>query len=420
MIGFLLSANMSQSLEDANPSPPPIPAEPQTKPKKSSRIDSVDALRGFALAGIMLLHNVEQFNYYHQPDREILFFKSFDPAVWTSLFFLFGGKAYAIFSLLFGFSFWVQFSRMQKKNYDMGGRFVWRMALLFLFGIVHSLYYSGDLLIFYATFGLGLVLFRKVSDGVVLAAALFLLLIPLEVWQLGHMLINPAYTPAFDLSWKYWGALAPAQGGGTFFELVKADITSGLAANVVWTWEVGRIFHIPGLFLLGMLAARRKAFTEMASKYWGWILASSLCVMVAIHFLSAQIETVITNEPLRKQMFLLVNPYDDVFFMLAIVSTFILLWRAGIGRWAFSFLIPYGRMSLTNYTTQALIGTFVYYEWGLGLHHYFGATLSLFTGIFLLGLQLIISHWWLTRFDQGPLEKLWRKAMWIGAPEKLR
>jgi uncharacterized protein len=388
--------------------------------KKSSRIDSVDALRGLALAGIMLLHNVEQFNYYHQPDLEITWFKALDPYVWSALFLLFSGKSYAIFSMLFGFSFWVQFSRMQEKHYDMGGRFVWRMALLFSFGLIHSIYYSGDLLIFYSTFGLGLVAFRKVSDRVVFAISVALLLMPLNLWQLGHMLLEPGYAPINNLSWKYWGQLSVAQGGGTFWELIKADIVSGLPANVIWTWESGRMFHIPGLFLLGMLAARRRVFTKMASGAWAWILVVAVCVFIPLHTLNGHLAGLVSNEALRNQIGGILSPYGDILFMLAIVSAFLLLWRAKIGERMFSFLIPYGRMSLTNYTTQALVGIFVYYQCGFGLHHYFGATLSLLTGATLLAGQLVISHWWLRHFNQGPLETLWRKAMWFGAPKGIR
>lgn len=351
---------------------------------------------------------------------EITWFKALDPHLWTGLFFMFGGKAYAIFSMLFGFSFWVQFSRMQAKNYDMGGRFVWRLALLFGFGLIHSVYYSGDLLIFYSTFGLGLVLFRKVPDRIVLVVSILLLLMPLNLWQLGHILTDPSYAPINNRSLKFWTELSFAQGGGTLLELVKADLVSGLPANVIWTWESGRMFHIPGLFLLGMLAARRKVFTEFTSKRWLTVFIVSVVTFIPVHMLIGRVYGHVSNEVLRTQICGILAPYGDVIFMLSIVSAFMLLWRAGVGKKVFSVLIPYGRMSLTNYTSQALIGVFVYYECGFGLHHYFGATLSVMTGAVLLICQLVISHWWLRHFNQGPLEMLWRKLMWYGAPERIR
>ena len=74
---------------------------------KSPRIEVVDALRGFAVMAIMLLHNIEHFNFYDFPTASSAFMEAMDKGIWETLFFLFSGKAYAIFSLLFGFSFFI-------------------------------------------------------------------------------------------------------------------------------------------------------------------------------------------------------------------------------------------------------------------------------------------------------------------------
>ena len=75
-------------------------------PKK--RINSIDALRGFALIGIMLLHCMERFDLTLAPVVESPFWQAIDTAVYDSLYFLFSGKSYAMFSLLFGLSFFMQ------------------------------------------------------------------------------------------------------------------------------------------------------------------------------------------------------------------------------------------------------------------------------------------------------------------------
>ena len=71
---------------------------------KSPRIEVVDALRGFAVMAIMLLHNIEHFNFYDFPTASSAFMEAMDKGIWETLFFLFSGKAYAIFSCG-GFSF---------------------------------------------------------------------------------------------------------------------------------------------------------------------------------------------------------------------------------------------------------------------------------------------------------------------------
>ena len=84
------------------------------------RIEVVDALRGFAVMAIILLHNIEHFNLYNFPEATTDFMKALDKGVWDTLFFLFSGKAYAIFALLFGFSFFIQFDNQARKGRTSG------------------------------------------------------------------------------------------------------------------------------------------------------------------------------------------------------------------------------------------------------------------------------------------------------------
>ena len=70
-------------------------------------------------------------------------------------------------------------------------------------------------------------------------------------------------------------------------------------------------------------------------------------------------------------------------------------------------LAPVGRMALTNYLTQSLISTFVFYgyaggQWGLSRAWQVVFVVTIF------GLQILFSHWWLSRFRYGPLEWVWR------------
>ena len=78
-----------------------------------------------------------------------------------------------------------------------------------------------------------------------------------------------------------------------------------------------------------------------------------------------------------------------------------------------SKLVPFGKMSLTNYIMQSMVGCFIYYRYGLGLVEYTGATYSLLIGICLFILQLYFCKWWISKYGQGPLERVWHKATWI-------
>ena len=70
-------------------------------------------------------------------------------------------------------------------------------------------------------------------------------------------------------------------------------------------------------------------------------------------------------------------------------------------------------MSLTNYLTQSMVGSFIYFGYGLSLYDDLGTTASFAVGILLFILQLGFCHWWLAHHKQGPFEGVWRKATWM-------
>jgi uncharacterized protein len=151
-----------------------------TSLSKSPRIEVVDALRGFAILSIMLLHNIEHFDFYYFPEQLPQWMKALDGNIWKTLFFIFSGKSYAIFSLLFGLTFFIQFNNQQKKGLDFSGRFAWRLFLLLIFGFINSMFYEGDILSFYAVLGIVLLPVRKLNDLWVFIIAVVFMLQPVE------------------------------------------------------------------------------------------------------------------------------------------------------------------------------------------------------------------------------------------------
>src|SRR6478609_2919265 len=94
------------------------------------RIPLLDVLRGFALVSIMLLHSIEHFDVYYFPETLPTWMKALDSKIWDTLFFLFGGKSYSIFALLFGVTYAIQLSRQEELGKQFAARFAWRMLLL--------------------------------------------------------------------------------------------------------------------------------------------------------------------------------------------------------------------------------------------------------------------------------------------------
>ena len=96
---------------------------------KTSRIEVVDALRGFAVMAILLVHNLEHFIFPVYPESSPEWLTILDNGVLNVIFSLFAGKSYAIFALLFGFTFYIQSHNQLLKGKDFGYRFLWRMIL---------------------------------------------------------------------------------------------------------------------------------------------------------------------------------------------------------------------------------------------------------------------------------------------------
>ena len=101
---------------------------------------------------------------------------------------------------------------------------------------------------------------------------------------------------------------------------------------------------------------------------------------------------------------------NNVAVTFILISVFVILYKRTKPQKFLEKFIPYGKMALTNYCGQSVIGTFLLFGWGLG---YIGELRNLYTfGIALLviALQMILSKWWLSKFKYGPLEWLWRSA----------
>jgi uncharacterized protein len=410
---------MRGCVPDAIPAPTRVVTAPAfVTPQSNERLLVIDALRGFALAGILILHHIERFNYFLGSPRNPAWAQAWDGSVQSFFFFIFGSKSYAIFSMLFGFSFWMMYSKRQAQGYDFSGRFVWRITLLAGFGLIHSLYYpGGDLLLWYALWGLLVVVVRKWSDRSLFLLAIALLLQPQYLWRIFRLLTDGQYTLPADHTWALMQNVMRMDADGSFLPWMYASITDGFMANASWMWAHGRLLHIPGLFLIGMLACRRKVFTDMVSRRWIVLGASALALWVPVfaflHSLSAWERT-----PLVRTLASLAEAYGNVALTVVVVSLFILIWRTRPGEWLLSVFVAHGRMSLTNYMLGSLCGVFIYFNWGLRLFPFCGATISVFIGFFMLTLHLAGSRLWLRYFGQGPMEKLWRRLTWPGRSGK--
>jgi uncharacterized protein len=196
---------------------------------------------------------------------------------------------------------------------------------------------------------------------------------------------------------------------------VVGNLTLGKIASLLWSWENGRFFQAPALFMFGMLLGRKQLFTTTVenTQFWSKVLRYAIIFFVPLYFLKTHIVDLIARVTVSNKLTIIFASWSNVAFMSILVSSFVLLYQKESVNKIFSKLIPFGKMSLTNYIMQSMIGSFIYYRYGLGLFEYTGATFCLLIGIVLFFIQLAFCTWWLKTHKQGPLETIWHKATWI-------
>ena len=174
--------------------------------KPSERYVILDALRGFALIGIILANYPEFSLYTFQPDEVAAAMPTagIDRAVRFLQYVFVDGKFYTLFSLLFGIGFSIIISHAQAKGVAGFRLFYRRMAVLMLIGFVHLMFiWSGDILMLYALMGMALPLFRHASDRSLLRWAAFFLLLPVVVDVCTGLSGVSLSAPAVRAQWHY-------------------------------------------------------------------------------------------------------------------------------------------------------------------------------------------------------------------------
>ena len=382
---------------------------------KGPRIEVVDALRGFAVMAILLVHNLEHFIFPVYPTDSPSWLNILDQGVLNSVFALFAGKAYAIFALLFGFTFYIQSNNQKKQGKDFGYRFLWRLVLLVVFATLNAAFFpAGDVLLLFVVVGIVLFLTRKWSDKVIFITAVIFLLQPVEWYHYIASLINPAHQLPDLKVGEMYGVVADYTKTGDFWNFILGNITIGQKASFLWAVNAGRCFQTAGLFLLGSYIGRKQLFVmnENNSVFWIKTLIISAISFAPLYTLK---ELIMTNDAMIQQSVGTVfDMWQKLAFTLVLVASFVLLYQRKNFNKAVTDLRFYGKMSLTNYISQSIIGAIIYFPIGLYLAPYCGYTISLLIGFFVFLLQVKFCKWWLASHKQGPLEYIWHKWTWIG------
>ena len=375
------------------------------------RLQHIDALRGFALFGILLLHAHGNFGINAEAAMEILPNPKLNSLASQFITFLVSNKAFAMFSIMFGFGFYLQLYKGSFSGSNFTRIYTWRLFILLVFGYIHSMYFRSDILTKYALIGFVMLLLHKLRPRYILLLAFLLLLQIPEIIQLIKSLRIPDYQITPNANPLLWERLSEISESGSFAELVKLN----MGAVFIEMWKLnfsrGRIFTILGYFLLGYFLGRSCLLDNpvRCRKYYYYILGVGVVMYILIRYIRSYADN---SSGFSEQnitfIISLLSGYMNFFMVAIIFSMFVILYQVHILKIFMDILGPYGRMSLTSYMAQSFLGVFVFYGFGLGMYDYLGSFLSLFVGVIILLMLLVFSHIWFRYYRYGPLEWVWR------------
>jgi len=387
------------------------------------RIAVVDVLRAFALFGIVITHATTGFLAGQPPGPDFMLFSPLDRVVFQLAHLLTFGKFFTIFSFLFGLSFAIQLRIASEKGVGFAGRFSWRLVVLALIALVHSVFFSGDILIIYAFLGLLLIPFRKMKTRTLLIIALVLVFnIPGLLLGIAQVSMPPPTPEQLAANAEFMKQFAQAaqrayeiKQSGSLAELAQINLTNGLLSKIFFMIFTGRLWITFGLFLLGMVAGRLEIFrdTEASRGFFRRLLWPAAAVALVttivelVHPSAFQIQSVV--DLLSSYSFVVQQISLSAFYLAAVT---LLYWRqpsSGL----LPALAPAGRMGLTTYLGQTAFGVLLFYGLGFGMLGKLGVAAAVGASIAFFILQILLARAWMAHFSLGPVEWLWRSLTYF-------
>lgn len=395
------------------------------------RISVLDALRGFALLGVILMHMLQHFVVASLPSQTgVLQFPLLDSIIQWIGNNVIMGRFINIFAFLFGMSFFIQMDSAEKKGIDFRKRFVWRMIILLFLGLLIHSFYNVEILSVYAFFGLLMLLLYKVKIWMLLILFTFLLLGGPRAIQTIHHNTNLASEQVIAneqlTDFQTPRDLPEHLKNPSFFNSAKYNYKERLLGKLNYQFGfVGRGYVTFALFVLGLIIGRIRFFEQLDMHkkknllfFIGFALVTILASWIENLFCPINIRNLFRPDGgYISTSLLIVRALDDVskvLFSGALALGFILLYKAkGFGKYL-EVLAPYGRTGLTNYVMQGIIGSLIFSLWAFGsVFCNIGVSALFIMGIVIYVIQGVISKYWLKYFLYGPLEWFWRSANYL-------
>lgn len=373
----------------------------------SERISSLDVLRGFALLGIVLVNvlgfNASFFNfggfYNNLPNH-------FQQDFYNIYISLTADKFIFLFGFLFGYGIFIQYDRFSKKNVKFNAFFCRRILILCVLGIVHIIFlWAGDILFCYSIAGFVILLLLKLSTKWLILIAIFFYFF-IVIW-LTISLILPLPDAMSSTHTENLEKAKLIYLNDNYFECLNLRIQEYIAFR-----NINAFYYLPkiiGISILGFIASKYKLHQKVKDNKPKWTIVLLINALIAVITYFGYEKIVNFNSPYAKIVYM--GGYE--FMNLFIASSYLLfiLFLSSFKSVA-DFLKPIalmGRMSLTNYIMQSILLSVIFYGWGFGFFGHTNIVLLVFIALCVFLFQLILNIIWFKYYNQGPLEKLWRK-----------
>ncbi len=409
---------MSATPSAAGAMPFPATGNPSAPVQQSERIEVLDVLRGIALLGMFFVHFSDHStdpgggfgHFYHRVVQ--LFFED---------------RFWSMFAILFGVGFAVQLRRADARGDKFIARYVRRLLALAVFGFIAEGFFGFNVLLAYAVWGLPLLLVRRWSTkALVIAMLLCATSIPI------YFVTVATYATAAG---KAEPTAADRKAVRDRNQAINETHRAGEHSTDYRTVVAARIRYMPffysrpfsflptsdfTLFLLGFLGLRLGLFENprrhrrliagmMIFGAASW--AASEWLFPLLHITAPPswprpIRTLTAFATNGSYGFALVR---DMWLAFTYIGATLLLvahnpaWLRRLSAFGIT-----GRMALTNYMLQVMVLDFTFSNYALGLH--ISAAYAPLAALALFTVDVAFSRWWLSRYQYGPLEWLWRSA----------
>ncbi|MEH6934792.1 DUF418 domain-containing protein [Bacillus sp. JJ783] len=379
----------------------------------NQRVEAVDAIRGFALFGILLVNmTLIQFGVFASEKPTYIFGPLDEGANWFIQFF--GTHNFmSLFSFLFGLSIILLQKSIIVKGKKFFPTYIRRIIILLLLGYIHGTFvWEGDILFAYGVIGIFLMMFiNRKPKTLLIWASILLALIMLASYQ-----SESTSNPYDDLA-PYTEKEHKVHETGSYMDHVNFRLTENpfdyMGINGVFGLvfiSVFAIIFMSPLFLLGMYVGKKGWLFEVnqhipaVKKIW---------LITGIFSFTIKILAIFVKHPILIMLQDSLTPVTMTFFY---GSTIILLFHYKKVAHLLTYMANMGKMSVSNYLAQSIITTTIFYAYGFGLYGKIGYFFGILLTIGIYTIQLFVSTYWLQKYRMGPVEYVWRLGTYLERP----